>query len=60
MITDGTKWHYPAVKSLSALLKEITSKHDGDFCCLNCLHSYRTKDRLKNMKMYAKIMIIVI
>ena len=36
MITDGEKWHYLSVKSLSALLGEITSKHDGDFCCLNC------------------------
>ena len=25
----------------------MTSKHDGDFYCLNCLHSYRTKDKLK-------------
>ena len=47
MITDGKKWHYLAVKKLSALLRGITSKHDGDFYCLNCLHSYRTKDKLK-------------
>ena len=26
-ITDGEKWHYLAVKSLSALFKGITSKH---------------------------------
>ena len=31
MITDGKKWHYLAVKSLSALLKGITSNHKGDF-----------------------------
>ena len=31
MITDGKKWHYLAVKSLTALLKGITSKHKGDF-----------------------------
>ena len=47
MITDGKKWHYLVVKSLAALLIGITSKHDGDFCCLNCFHSYSTKDKLK-------------
>ena len=30
-------WHYLAVDKISALLKGITSKHDGDFYCLNCL-----------------------
>ena len=44
MITDGEKWHYLAVRRLSALLRRITSNHNGDFCCLNCLHSYRTKN----------------
>ena len=27
-------------------MKEITSKHDGDFYCLNCLHSFRTENKL--------------
>ena len=31
------------VKKLSALLREITQKPGGDFYCLNCLHSLRTK-----------------
>ena len=44
MITDGEKWHYLAVRRLSALLRRITSNHNGDFYCLNCLHSYRTKN----------------
>ena len=47
MITDGKKWHYLAVKSLSALLRRITSTNNGAFCCLNSLHSDRTKDKLK-------------
>ena len=47
MITDGEKWHYLAVKSLSALLRGITSNHNGDFYCLNCFHSYSTKEKLK-------------
>ena len=47
MTSDGEKGHYLTVKSLSALLKGITSNHDGDFYCLNCFHSYRTKKALK-------------
>ena len=47
MITDGKKWHYLAVKSLSALLRRITSKHDRDFYGLNCFHWYSTKNKLK-------------
>ena len=53
MDTDGKKWHYTALKSeptedgfngptksLSRLLRGITSNHDGDFYCLNCLQSF--------------------
>ena len=47
MISDGTKWHYLAVKSLSALLEAVTSNYNGDFYCLNCFHSYSTKEKLK-------------
>ena len=47
MITDSKKWHYLAVKKLSALHKGIASKHDGDFYCLNCFHLYRTENKLK-------------
>ena len=59
MITDRKKWHYLAVKSLSALLRGIRPKHDRDFYCLNCFHSYSTKNKLKNMKEHVMIMIIV-
>ena len=31
MITDGEKWHYLAVKSLSALFRELTGNNHGDF-----------------------------
>ena len=41
-------WHYLAVKKLSALLRGITSKHDGDFHCLNCLHFFRVENKLKH------------
>ena len=48
MITNDDKnWHYLAVKSLSRLLGGITSNHDGDFYCLNCLHSCRTENKHK-------------
>ena len=37
MITDGTgNWYYLAIKSISGLLRGITSNHNGDFYCLNC------------------------
>ena len=38
MITDGQKWHYLAIKGLSAILKGITSNHKEDFYCSKCLH----------------------
>ena len=50
MITDGQKWHYLAVKKLSALLRGITSNNNGDLYCLNCFHSYSTKEELKKHK----------
>ena len=34
-------------KKLSALFIGITSKHKGDFYCLNCFHLYSTKNKLK-------------
>ena len=40
MIGDGEKWHYLTVRSLSALLKGMTSKHKDDSYCLNCFHSF--------------------
>ena len=47
MISDGKKCHYLAVKSLSALLRRITSTNNGDFHCLNCIRSFRTENKLK-------------
>ena len=35
MIPNEEKWHYLAAKKLSELLRGITSKHYGDFYCLN-------------------------
>ena len=39
-----------AVKSLSALFRGITSKHEGCFYCLNCFQSYTTENKLKKHK----------
>ena len=54
MITDSEKWHYINVKSLPALLKGITSKHDEDSYCLNSLHSFSTENKLKRHKTVCK------
>ena len=50
MICNGENWHYLVVKSLSRLLRGITSNHDGDYYCLNCFHSYRTENKLNSHK----------
>ena len=51
MVSDGEKWNYLTVRSLSALLKGITSKHKCYSYCLNCFHLYRTNKALeKHMK----------
>ena len=54
MITDGKKWHYLVVKSLSALLRGVTSKHVGDFYCLNCFHPYSIENKLKKYENVCK------
>ena len=50
MISNGQKWHYLVVKNLSGLLRGITSNHKEDFHCLNCFHSYSTKNKLEAHK----------
>ena len=48
MIPNEEKgWDYLTVKKYS-LLHGITSKHKGHFYCLNCLHSFRTENKLKS------------
>ena len=47
MITDGTgNWHYLAVKSISGLLRRITSNQNGDFYCLNCFNPNTTAKKV--------------
>ena len=38
------------MKKLSASLRRITSKNYGDLYCLNCLHSFATKNKLQSNK----------
>ena len=51
---DNNNLHYLAVKSISGLLKRITSKHKEDFYCLNCFHSYTTEKKLKKHERICK------
>ena len=57
MILNEEESNYLLVKKLSALLRGITSKHVGDFYCLNCLHSFRTKPQLEYHKEACEIKI---
>ena len=50
MISNSENWHYLVVKSLSGLLTGITANHREDFYCLNCFHSYKTKNKLEAHK----------
>ena len=52
IILNGEGWHV-AVK-LSALLREITCEHQGDFYCLNCLHSFVKENKLESHKKVCK------
>ena len=56
MIANEEKeaWHYLAIKKLSALLRGITSVHDGDFYCLNCLRSFGAENKLKSYEKLCK------
>ena len=50
MIPNGEGRRYLPVKKLSPLLGVITSKNNGDFYCLHCLHSFRIKKKLESHK----------
>ena len=54
MITDGEKWHYLAVKNLSALFRGATGNNNGDFYCLNYFQSYTTENKLKKHEKVCK------
>ena len=54
MVTNGEKWHYLTVKNLPGLLRGITSTNKEDFYCLNCFHSYSTRNKLESHKKICK------
>ena len=35
---------------MSALLRRIASKTNNDFYCLNCIHSFRTKNKVETQR----------
>ena len=43
-------WSTFAVKKLYPLLSGISSKHDADFYCVNCLHLFRAKTKVESHK----------
>ena len=47
-------WHYLAVKKLFALLRGITTEHDGDYYYLNWPHSFRIENKLKSREKVCK------
>ena len=61
IIPNGNQhWHYLAVKTLSALLRGITSKYHGYFYFLNCFHLFQQKRNFSHIKTYVEIKISVI
>ena len=60
MIPKREIWNYFRLKKISTLLGGVTSKHDGDFYCLICHHSFRKKTRLESHKKVCEKKILVI
>ena len=48
MVTDGKKWQYLAVYSLSRLLQGITSNHNSAHYSITCHHSSKTENKHKS------------
>ena len=59
IIPNREGWSYLAVKKLSALLRQKTSKNNGDFYCLNCFHSLEEKTNVAHIKKHVKINVFV-
>ena len=48
MILNIEKYHYLAVKKMSALSRRKISKHHGDFYYLSCLCSFAIEEKLES------------
>ena len=57
MIPNGEGWHYLGATKILALLRGVTSKHHGNFYCLNCPHPFATEKLVNLVKRYVKIKI---
>ena len=44
------KRRHLTVKKVSVLLRGITSKHDGNFYCFNCLHLFTTNSKVESRR----------
>ena len=58
--TDNKKWRFVAVTFFFVLFRGITLNHVGDSHCLNCLHSFRIENKLKEDENVCKITIVAI
>ena len=54
MISNVEGWHCLAVIRLSPILKRLISTLNDDFYCLNCFHSFTTKNKLESHKEVCK------
>ena len=50
MIPNGEGWHYLAIKKFICIIKRSNIKNKGVFYFLNCLHSFRIKNKLESHK----------
>ena len=48
IIPNREEWHFLAAQKRE--LREITSKHQGNFFCLNCLYSFTTESKRESHK----------
>ena len=53
--SERWQWHYLAVKKLSPLLRGITSKHHGEFYCLNYLYSFAKEKKVCQNKDFCNV-----
>ena len=56
---NESQWRKMALSCIK-VLREITSEHDVDFCCLTCLHIFRTKKPVESHKKYVEMKICVV
>ena len=55
LVSDGDKWHYTAIKSLSRLLSSSNSKHmHKQYFCTNCIQGFTQELRRNQHRAYCK------